>query len=80
MEKFLAAHPGASIAAQLDGPNMDEGLLHGLVEEQEKIANTLRRWKDSAGEILGEERRRSTRFRTPKGQALWFRNSEKPAF
>jgi PAS domain-containing protein len=51
VERFLAAHPGGALAAHLRGPSLDEGLVAGIAEEQERLAASLRRWKD-VGETL----------------------------
>lgn len=54
---FLSAHPGGALAAHLNSPPIDSALLEEIREEQEKVANFLRRWKETGSvQLKGGEK------------------------
>ncbi len=69
VRSFLAAHPGGALAAHLNGPGLDDSVVNGIREEQERTYTFLRRWRESgealltggekALELLGEAEKKS---------------------
>jgi hypothetical protein len=52
VQDFLSGHPGGALAAHLSGGGVDAVVLDSLVEEQEKIAASLKRWRENGEAAL----------------------------
>jgi len=57
IQSFLTSHPGGALAAHLSAPNLDEDAFLAISEEQEKISQLLRRWKQNGAAMLSEGER-----------------------
>lgn len=57
VREFLAAHPGGALAAHLNGPGVENDLLEGIREEQERLVQMLKRWKENGEALVGGSER-----------------------